>query len=50
VIQTRIGAAVGSQFYIPRPVRTYGPIYRVAVVEATLALAVTAMVLTGTLA
>jgi len=45
-----IGAAVGSEFYIPHVVRNYGPIYRVAFVEATLTLAVTWLFLTGALA
>ncbi len=45
-----IGASVGSAFYIPRVVRGYGPIYRVAFAEATLALVVTAVFLVGALA
>ena len=45
-----IGASVGSAFYIPRVVRSYGAAYRVAFVEATLALVATAAFLTGALA
>ena len=45
-----IGAAAGSQFYIPRMVRSYGPIYRVALVEASLTLVAAAVFLTGVLA
>ncbi|HEX5075738.1 MAG TPA: cation:proton antiporter [Gemmatimonadaceae bacterium] len=45
-----IGASVGSTFYVPQVVRSYGAAYRVAFVEALLALAATATFLTGALA
>jgi Kef-type K+ transport system membrane component KefB len=45
-----LGASVGSGFYIPRVVRSYGAVYRVAFVEAIVALVATAVFLTGALA
>jgi Kef-type K+ transport system membrane component KefB len=45
-----IGAAVGSQFYLPRLVRTRNALYSAAFVEALLVLSATTVVLTGALA